>query len=544
MRILICHGYLLRGTGSNQYVQSLARALCAQGHHIVVMCQDDDPDLDFVTTFLREEAGAFVPQVLWEKETGYPGNCMVVKPDIGGLLPVYVMDSYTGFTVKEFTRLDDGELTRYVEANRRSLTRLIRQFAPELVHTNHAVMLPYIVRPVAEEFDVPYLVSIHGSAIDFTVRKDERYLRYGAEGLRGAAEVFVPSEHTAGQVREVFGPHVEGLGEKITVVAPGVDTELFRPAKEGLTESVERMLAAVAERTRGVTVGDFTGRAAGQPADEGERVNVEREIDRINGMHPEWMPDCDIDKKMRRLAAGENRFIMFLGKLLETKGIQCVIPAVPLILRDHPGARLLIVGFGELRGLLELMIDALDDGDLNTMARLCEHGNAACSGRIPDPFAPVQAFLEGMADGGALDEYIELCAAADLREAIIFTGYLTPEEHSLVLPHAEALLVPSLAPEAFGLVATEAMAAGVVPIASYHSGLESALQPVKQIWGRESDVLLLGAPEKTVSRVAAATVAVLGMSAASLEKRGAEMRSVVKERFSWEAVSRRIFGGC
>ena len=40
MRILIFHGYLLRGTGSNIYNANLARALAALGHEVDLLCQD------------------------------------------------------------------------------------------------------------------------------------------------------------------------------------------------------------------------------------------------------------------------------------------------------------------------------------------------------------------------------------------------------------------------------------------------------------------------------------------------------------------------
>ncbi len=540
MRILICHGYLLRGTGSNQYVQSMARALCAQGHHVVVMCQDDDPRLDFVTTFLREEDGAVTPHLLWETETGYPGNCMVFKPDIGGLLPVYVMDSYPGFTVKEFTALDSSELDSYIDSNRRALRRLVRQFVPEVIHANHAVMLPYIVRPVAEEAGVPYVVSVHGSAIEFTVKKDPRYLPYGSEGLAGAEAVLVPSEHTAAQVKEVFGEHVEGLDERVQLFPPGVDTDLFDMTDESLGESVELMLSAVTERTTGVTVGDFIGRASDLPLRQLNRQQIEHEVNRINGLHPEWMPDPDLDVSARSLAESGSPFVMYLGKLLETKGVQCIFPALPLILRDHPGARLVVVGFGEFRGMLELMLDALDAGDIQAFKQLCEYGDSAYCARIERPFAHAMSFLEELAAEGMLDDYIGLCASLDLRGAVVFTGYLTPEEHRYLLPHARALLIPSIAQEAFGLVATEAMASGVVPVASFHSGLETALDPVKAIWGKESEKFLLGTPEKMVFRIAAACRDVLEMPQAVLKTRGAEMRGVVQQRFSWDAFARRL----
>jgi hypothetical protein len=40
VRALIFHGYLLRGTGSNVYNASVARALAGLGHDVHLLCQE------------------------------------------------------------------------------------------------------------------------------------------------------------------------------------------------------------------------------------------------------------------------------------------------------------------------------------------------------------------------------------------------------------------------------------------------------------------------------------------------------------------------
>src|SRR5215211_8224710 len=90
MRILIFHGYLLRGTGSNIYNASLCRALARAGHEVDLFCQDRDP-----------------PEL----------GCRIHVPDIGGVLPVYVADRYEGFRAVPFPELDDAGLDHYLRAN-------------------------------------------------------------------------------------------------------------------------------------------------------------------------------------------------------------------------------------------------------------------------------------------------------------------------------------------------------------------------------------------------------------------------------------------
>ena len=113
MRVLIFHGYLLRGTGSNIYNASLARALASLGHEVHILCQDP--------------AAADLPFVDGERCTAY-------VPDIGGLLPVYVLDSYAGFEVKRFLDLTDAELDRYIEANVKAVRDLADRVEPDVDH--------------------------------------------------------------------------------------------------------------------------------------------------------------------------------------------------------------------------------------------------------------------------------------------------------------------------------------------------------------------------------------------------------------------------
>ena len=45
MRILLWHGYLLGGTGSNVYTRALAREWTRAGHDVTVLSQEPHPEL-------------------------------------------------------------------------------------------------------------------------------------------------------------------------------------------------------------------------------------------------------------------------------------------------------------------------------------------------------------------------------------------------------------------------------------------------------------------------------------------------------------------
>ena len=58
MRVLVFHGYLLRGTGSNVYNARLCAALARAGHSVDLLCQEPRPEeLDFVDAVGTWEGG-------------------------------------------------------------------------------------------------------------------------------------------------------------------------------------------------------------------------------------------------------------------------------------------------------------------------------------------------------------------------------------------------------------------------------------------------------------------------------------------------------
>jgi glycosyltransferase involved in cell wall biosynthesis len=214
MRILIFHGYLLRGTGSNIYNASLVRALARLGHEVDLLCQDRD----------------------WDA----PEGVTVRNPDIGRVLPVYVADRYEGFDAKPYAQLSDSELQHYLDSN---VAAVQDAPTPDVALANHLVMGPPILaRGLAGR--APYAVKVHGSALEYTVRPHrERFLPFALEGVRGAEGVLVGSRHTAESLWEVLADEPELL-RHTRLGPPGVDVHTFRPGAADLERLAARVRAA------------------------------------------------------------------------------------------------------------------------------------------------------------------------------------------------------------------------------------------------------------------------------------------------------------
>jgi glycosyltransferase involved in cell wall biosynthesis len=412
MRILIFHGYLLRGTGSNVYNARLAVALARLGHEVHVVCQDRD----------AAAAGVDVPGIT------------VHNPDIGRVLPVYVADRYDGFEAKTFLECSDEEIGAYVEANVAAVRAIAAAVSPDVALANHAVMGP-VVLARALEGRVPYAVKIHGSALEYVVKADPaRFAPHAREGLAPARAILVGSRHTA----ESLWAALEGMGlpSRTRLGPPGVDVAEFAPRPRA--EAVAR-LRGLSARLEAMPHADEGGSFA---RDEGAA-----------------------GRALATLDPGADRLVGFVGKLIVSKGVDLLAAAWPLVLAEVPQARLVVVGFGAFRAGFEALLGALARGDLDAVRALAAQGRAA-EGGPPGRLEMLSAFLDSLADR---ERY--LAAAARLPQRVTIVGRLDHAELAELLPLCEALVVPSTFPEAFGMVAAEAAACGVLPVSAAHSGL-------------------------------------------------------------------------
>ena len=408
MKILLWHGYLLGGTGSNVYTRALAREWSRAGHEVVVFCQDPHADR-------FDLAGA-----------------QVVRPDIGGLLPVFVLDRYEGLEARLLQDFTAEERERYVQANGAAL----REHLPaDLVFANHVVM----GGPVAAATGARYAVKAHGSELEYSLRGNSELAAWGKEALAGAEAVFVGSAH----IREVL-EDVVGHAERVHEVPPGVDIEEFTPRSRD--EALRRLLTE-------------TGADPPNPLNRNERL-----------------PDEGNTERLAAFFETDERTVVYFGKLLYNKGVQLLFEA----LRELD-ARAVIVGFGDYRAELE---------------------------RI----AP---------------------------ERTLFTGPFEHRHLVNLLPLADATVVPSIFPEAFGMVAAEAAAAGSPPLVARHSGLAEIAAGLEAEYSeRHRDLASFETGD--AADLAAKLERILDLPPADHLELAAAARRAAVARWSWAGVATRL----
>jgi glycosyltransferase involved in cell wall biosynthesis len=408
VRILLWHGYLLGGTGSNVYTRQLAREWSSAGHDVVVLSQEPHPE--------RFDLG----------------GAHTIRPDAGGLLPVFVLDRYEGYEVKLLQDCSRAELSSWVEANAAALRR---ELPADVVFCNHVLL----GGAVGKAAGAPYAVKAHGSELEYSMRGRPELERWGAQVLADAKAIYVGSGHIREVLEEVCG-HVERVHE----VPPGVHVEEWRPLPR------EVALAALVDEAR---------KDPPNPGNANERL-----------------PDEGNAERLGTFLAGDEPTVVYFGKLIREKGVQLLLEAMGGL-----DARLVVVGFGSERAELEAL-------------------------------APPKT---------------------------LFTGPLEHRHLTKLLALAEACVVPSVFPEAFGMVAAEAAAAGCPPLVARHSGLAEVAAGLEAEYPAELRHL---AAFRTgdVGDLRAKLAELLALSRASRKAISTSARRAVVERWSWASVAERL----
>src|SRR5215210_5981232 len=408
MRILLWHGYLLGGTGSNVYTRALAREWSRDGHDVVVVCQEPHPE--------RYDLG----------------GARVFRPNVGGLLPVFVLDRYEGVEARLLQDFTRAERERYVALNATALCALL---PADLVFANH--VLPGAAVGVAS--GLPFAVKAHGSELEYSMRGNTDLSEWGKRALAHAEAVFVGSSHIRAVLEEVVG-HVDRVHE----VPPGVDVDEFRP--ESREVALERLLEE----------------ARADPANPG---NVE-----------ERLPDAGNAQRLLEFFAVEEPTVVYFGKLLYNKGVHVLLEALRQV-----EARAVIVGFGDYREELE---------------------------RLAPP-------------------------------RTLFTGPLEHRHLAHLLPLADVTVVPSVFPEAFGMVAAEAAAAGSPPLVARHSGLAQIAEGLEAEYPAAYRHLTSFATGDA-NDLARKLDELLRLPHEQRVRLGEAARRAAVERWSWSSVSARL----
>jgi glycosyltransferase involved in cell wall biosynthesis len=534
MKIAMLHQYTLFASGSCVYVRNLVEQLLRQGHEVHLISREPNPEYyDFIDqAYLHHyQTGT---QLLFRRSDNPVCTSHTL---VGEITPVTRERSELPHG-KLYVDLTLEEIATHVAFHVRQIGEIVRRHGIEVMHANHVLMLPYIASLVKEKLGVPYVVTVHGSAIEFVLDHDERYRPYTVHGLENADYVLALNR----DVRQRTLHICPDLGDRLVEISVGVNVEAFQPIpatrRAAEIEALRSRLIAWNRpgKPRQQEIQTRLALQRGATAEE-----LAQEIEKIRTSYEHGGPDDTLPERLASINWGQDRLLIFVGRLLLEKGVQCLIAALPLIITEHPNVKLLIAGDGVDREALELLVYALDTGDEHLVRQTLQAGVMA------------RAVMEGGLEGISqylgrylaktdMDEYLAQ-ARGKMAERVIFTGHLPPFALTKLLPCAEVCVIPSIVKEAFPLVTIEVLSSGVVPAAAYFSGLVPILEETASRIPVIGELIKLNHdPDKMVEDIAHKVTLLLHKLA---EPRVAQdisrtCRRIAAPKYTWENVTGRL----
>ncbi len=536
--ICLLHGYLLEGSGSNLWTRCVVEALCREGETVHLVCQEPHPDVyDCIGEVRRYHRDGRV-ETVFTREVPYAGRSIMHKPQLGDTIPVYVWDKYEEYpNAIPMIDMNDAAIESYVAWNTEVVQRVVNEYPIHAIHANHAVLMSVVAQRVSQATGVPYAIMPHGSALEYVLKRDDRFLRMAESAFEGASTIFVHGDEMRSRVKTILH-RVPGVGEKATTLPLGVHTWQFEPVpRERRREKVGRLLVSLSGKPR--------GRRPEQLQQLHDALPSCTSVESLRVLftsikYQTKQPDEDVEEKIARIDWEHDAILLYVGRLISAKGVQSGIAALPLILAEDPGVRLLVVGHGPLREPLEAFLWAMEHGDRALAERIIGHGQVLEGN--PDgegggaELGQAAEFFRELREKGELDRYFELAKEHVRRDRVIFMGYLTHAELQHLFPCCDAGIFPSVVKEAGPLVFLEALASGCFPLGTYFAGMQASIDAI-------ADTL----PEHIVSAMKLdvdATVRDIVTNVHEALRFGSRYKDVLsrtaQERYDWTSVARKL----
>jgi glycosyltransferase involved in cell wall biosynthesis len=329
---------------------------------------------------------------------------------------------------------------------------------------------------------------------DLTPAERERYVEANARALREllpADLVFANHVLLGGPVGAASGARyaVKAHGSELEYSMRGND-ELAALGRAGLGEAerifvgsahIRRVLEDVVghvDRVEEVPPGVDVEEFRLQPREEAlaELLEEARHDPPNPGNARERLPDEGNAERLAAFLEGDEPTVLYFGKLLYNKGVHVLFDALRKV-----DARAVIVGFGDYREQLEAI-------------------------------APPRT---------------------------LFTGPLEHRHLVHLVPLMDVTVVPSIFPEAFGMVAAEAAAGGSPPLVARHSGLAEIAEGLEEHYPPEHRDLV-SFETGNAAELAAKLNRLLSLPPEERARLAESARRAVVDRWSWASVAARL----
>ena len=150
-----------------------------------------------------------------------------------------------------------------------------------------------------------------------------------------------------------------------------------------------------------------------------------------------------------------------------------------------------------------------------------------------------EQFLERLEKQGILDDFFIKAKELDFYNKVHFTGIMSHDELRYMMPLADVFVAPSIFTEAFGTVAAEALACGVLPVLTYDYGFKEVRDNIYKKLDEESlhKLPLLRLNEDFIDNLAKNIISILDFHKRKDSDFRSKCHNIASSSYSWTGIT-------
>lgn len=201
MNILIVNHFPIAGSGSGVYVKNIALNFVKNGHKVCIIMPENTtnfPSLNGIKMhpvyFKREE------QIKGQLDFNFP--CMDLHPRSN-----FLFHDMTSIQIKE-----------YENAFRIAIREEIKKFNPDIIHSQHI----WIISGILKDYDIPYVITSHGSEF-ITYKRTDAFYEYAQNAALNCKKIITISKDNEEEIINYF-PEAK---DKLVYIKNGYNSDSF-----------------------------------------------------------------------------------------------------------------------------------------------------------------------------------------------------------------------------------------------------------------------------------------------------------------------------
>lgn len=215
MKILIINHFPLNGSGSGVYVQNIINSLKKKNHEICVIVPSNS------TSYLEIDGVKMHPVY-------FTGNEKIID-SLSFNFPCFTTHPYS---TQSFYDLTDTDIELYKDAFRRAIEEEIKNFKPDIIHSQHI----WTLSALASNYDIPLIVTAHGTDI-IGYKKDSRFKEDVNAVLNNSSYIITVSKDNYDLINNLFST----IKNKNIFIKNGYNSDIFYPKKYDREEILKEL---------------------------------------------------------------------------------------------------------------------------------------------------------------------------------------------------------------------------------------------------------------------------------------------------------------